>query len=81
MPKYSKGERVIEATKRAFEVIYKAQGYKEFNEYEDNAEVKLSREELEELTVPELKDMAKEADLSGYSSLNKGELIDLLVGE
>jgi len=81
MPKYSKGKRVIEATKRAFEVIYKAQGYKEHKETEEKAEVKLSREEFEELTVPELKDMARDADLSGYSSLNKGELIDLLVGE
>ncbi|WP_373899285.1 hypothetical protein ACER0A_002190 [Haloimpatiens sp. FM7315] len=32
MKKYSKGKRVICATKRAFEVIYKAQGFKEVKE-------------------------------------------------
>ena len=81
MPQYSNGKRVIEATKRAFEVIYKAQGYKEYKETEVKTKEKLTKKELEEFTVPELKDMARGADVSGYSSLNKGELIDLLVGE
>lgn len=34
--------------------------------------------DLESLTVKELRDLAKERNLSGYSSLKKAELIDLL---
>jgi ParB-like chromosome segregation protein Spo0J len=39
---------------------------------------KLSSEELNKLTVPKLKDMAKEAGISGYSKKPKPELIKLL---
>lgn len=36
------------------------------------------RELLEEKTVKELKQMARDKDLSGYSSMNKSELVDLV---
>lgn len=35
-------------------------------------------EDYEERTVPELKERAKELELSGYSKMRKQELIDLL---
>lgn len=35
--------------------------------------------ELRELTVPELRDMAKAHGITGFSALNKDELIDALV--
>jgi small subunit ribosomal protein S2 len=41
-------------------------------------EPKLTQEDLEAKTVAELREMAKELNLSGYSSLRKAELIDLI---
>jgi small subunit ribosomal protein S2 len=45
---------------------------------EPKAEPKLTQEDLESKTVAELREMAKELNLSGYSSLRKAELIDLI---
>jgi len=45
---------------------------------EPKKEAKLSGEELEAKTVVELREMAKELNLSGYSSLRKAELIELV---
>lgn len=36
---------------------------------------------LEELTVPDLKDIAKEKGISGYSKMNRDELLEVLGGE
>jgi small subunit ribosomal protein S2 len=42
------------------------------------AEPKYSQEDLEAKTVADLRELAKELDLSGYSSLRKAELIELI---
>ena len=39
----------------------------------------LERKELETLTVAELKELAKEKEITGYSSLKKAELIDAIL--
>lgn len=37
-------------------------------------------EDLEELTVPKLKELAKASNIDGYSSMNKEELIEAISG-
>lgn len=37
--------------------------------------------ELKELTVPELKEIAKEKGISGYSKMNREDLLEVLGGE
>ena len=40
--------------------------------------VKEESKDLSKLTVAELRDMAKEKDIKGYSTMKKAELIDAL---
>lgn len=45
------------------------------------AEEKKEEVNLDSLTVPELKDIAKDKGVSGYSKMNKDELLEVLSGE
>lgn len=87
MPKYIKGNKIIQATERAYEVIYKSQGFTELKFIEDIEKAhELAIEEdkiksLENLKVEELKDLAKEKEIEGYSKMKKDELISALIGE
>ena len=45
---------------------------------EDKKEVKAEKEDLSKKTVAELKEMAKEKNIEGYSKLKKAELIEVL---
>lgn len=70
MNKYTNGERIIYATEKAFNVIYRRQGFKELKE-----------DKLEDLKVSELRELAKEKDIEGYYEMKKDELIQALRGE
>ncbi len=43
------------------------------------SEATLSQSDLEDMTVAELKDLCKDKDITGYSSMKKAELIDALL--
>lgn len=82
MKKYTDGKREIMATERAFEVIYKDQGFEEIKLEEHEENVPGDGEiNLEELTVKELKEKCEELGLEDYKSLKKEELIELLKGD
>lgn len=48
MKKYTDGKRVIKATERAFEVIYKDQGFKEVKEQVEEIKEETMQEEIKE---------------------------------
>ena len=87
---YIKGKHRIKATERAYEVIYKNQGYVELKEeltveeelIEDIEEAKKDNiKSLEGLKVEELKELAKERNIESYSKMKKEDLISALAGE
>lgn len=78
-----KGDREIEVSGKAFRVIYRAQGYAAVDEVELPCEGMGEKEaekpkNLSDMTVPELKALAKEKKLEGASSLNREELLAVL---
>ena len=83
--KYIRDDKIIEASPKAYRTIYKEQGYipyevpeeteKEGQE-EDNAEIP----DLDDMKMDELKALAKEKGIKGFSSLTKDELLAVLKG-
>lgn len=82
--------KVIEASERAFRVIYQNQGYVPVEPYQtDNTENQAvpgkgtgsGEKELNDMTVVELKAEAKKRGLAGCSGLSRTELLELLGGE
>lgn len=77
--------RARKVTRRAFDVVYKAQGYKLADPVGENTEAPdffmMTREELEKVKNDDLKAFLDEENIEYKSDDNKKELISLILGE
>lgn len=74
--KENKTEEVV-LPKKEKEEVKEVEETKE--EVKEEQEVKLTKEELEEKTLPELKEIARLKKLTGFSTMKKKEIIDLII--
>lgn len=82
MPKYEYKGRVINATEKAYEILYKGRGFKPYEEKPPVDFSTLDATELEKYKVTDLKKHLDSLGIEYKSSDNKDDLITLiLVGE
>lgn len=81
MPQYTKGDHVINATEKAFEVIYAARGYVPIEDLGDLELHGLSYEELDALPNKTLKKFLDQEEIEYKSRATKEDLIALILGD
>lgn len=71
-------ERLVDSTEKAEKL--EAEGFRRLNGFQGREETENKRD-ISEMTVAELRSLAKEKKLEGYSSLSKEELLSVLGGQ
>ena len=78
------GTQCVEATGRQYQALRSARQLEvervDTTEKADNGR-SAKKEHLEGLTVPELREVAKDRGLTGYSRMRKAELVDAIIEE
>lgn len=81
--KIVKGNKEIFANEKTYKLVYEQLGYKKAEEVvKDTVEETLENKEiaLEDNTVEQLRQLAKDLKIENYSNLKKAELIEALKG-
>lgn len=81
MPKYEYKGRVINATEKAYGILYKGRGFKPYEEKAPIDFSALDATELDEYKVADLKKYLDDKNIKYKSSDNKDELIALIIGD
>ena len=75
------GKRTIEVTQKAFDVVFKERGYKLAGDVEALDLTGKTAEELEEYTIPQLKQYLDTKEIDYRARATKDELMALVIGD
>lgn len=75
------GKRTIDVTQKAYEVVFKDRGYKLAEEADSIDLSGKTAEELEDYTIPQLKQYLEQEEIDYRARATKDELIALVIGD